>query len=263
MKKVFPGDKIQANDYNDIIDAVQKNDHSSEALFKISKPKEVYVKNNTDRRILPGAPLRLSGALYSRETPEKAMHRFISGGAVFACNQQQAAPGPAIYTAFALETIRVGALGRCHFPSLVGGFVYFTNDVSTPSQVVVGTQTRLEFTNNPTASARNNFFNVAAVYDPMAESITRAFCLLVPNFNINHWINVDFWNRPPGNYVNLISAYDGTHIRIMPGETDVVAELRGANWTLRGATNPVVNVTCDSDGNLVVEHQQLNLLADF
>lgn len=261
MKKVFPGDKIQANDYNDIIDAVQKNDHSSEALFKISKPKEVYVKNNTTSRITPGEPLRLSGALYSRETPEKAMRRFISGGAVFVCNQQQAAPDAAIYTAFALETIRVGALGRCHFPSLVGGFVYFTDDARTPTQVVVGTRTRLEFSNSWTASVGNNFFNVAAVCDALDR--TRAFCFLVPNFNNNHWIRVGLWSKPTTSHVNLITAIDGDHIRIMAGETDIVAELRGATWTLRGATNPVVNVTCDSDGNLVVEHQELELLADF
>lgn len=260
MKKVFPGDKIQADDYNDIIDAVQKNDHSSEALFKISKPKEVYVKNNTTSRISPGEPVPISRALYSRETPEKAMHRFISGGAVFACDQQQLRPG-AMWTAFALETIRVGSLGRCHFPSLVGGFVYFTNDVTRPTQTVVQNRTRLEFSDGFKATVGNMFFNVAAVYDSLES--TRAFCFLVPNFNTSHWLNVGVWNGPVNNYVNFITAIDGHHIRIMGGETDVVAELRGATWTLRGGTNPVVNVTCDSDGNLVVEHQQIDILADF
>lgn len=258
MKKVFPGDKIQANDYNDIIDAVQKNDHSSEALFKISKPREVYVKNNTDHRILAGEPLNITSALYYNEPPEKAMHRFVSGGAALACSIQQHTPVAAIRTAFALETINIGKLGRCSFPGLVGGYVYFTDDITTPKQHIASRNTRhrLEFSDE---TASPDFFNVAAVYDSQENPRTRAFCFMVPNYNTLHYIRVYGINGPF--YADMLEPFK--HIRIKPGEVDTTASIECPNWTLSGATNPVVNVTCDSNGNLVVDHQEINIIAEF
>lgn len=266
ISPVQKGQKLTAQAWNQLATTVNNIAGGSTAAASAGKVVQVTIRNRTDIAKRAGEILTVykTGSLrLAQYTPDEARVAWMNNG--FQLDGYAALPSnssSAGVPALLIDGIPASGIGRAVVYGLCAGYISVSG-ASAPELVKFSDSTGAFV--EPASGETGDWRVIAS----SAVSSGRVFAYLVPlggggggsipvywttngsNVSSADAAALDFTQYPSN---NLVRASMGSNGRL---------EIKIANWTLSGGTNPVTNVTVDSNGDIVLERTAITLGRSF
>ena len=248
VQQVRKGDPITALAWNEMAAAINNNLAARGGAIP-PRPIPVTIKNQTDSTVQAGGTLTVykgGTQRISSLSPDNARKAWQNNG----FQLDGYASGTGGVPALVLDSIPEGGIGRAMVSGLCAGFV--TVSGSVPDTV------RFNPASATFAAAGTGESADWKIIAASSVSSGKAFCYMIPLGGGGGALNFILTN---GNAVTRDTLQaDGTYIKLQsvtgrPNNVNIV----GAKWTLNGPSSVVTAVSCDSNGDLVVNTQAISL----
>lgn len=263
LRHVQRGDFITAAGWNEMVDRLNRTDLTD----NVTERRTRITVSNVNRDLAAGEAIWVSGMRGAYRGPTACYRSFVENG--FQLNASTLDTG---YIAVLEEALPVDRGSRAHiagalvsFP-LAAGFVYSSEPRNLPTKVKAAYgHDELIFADAPDGDwSVVGLSSAETVSD--GDYIRKYFAYLTPDGS-RPWVN--YYKSDGNNELTRI-----TRINFGTGSQDVfqgarsqsnpsVVTITGAKYSLIGATQPVTNVTVDSNGDIVLERNPITLTKSF
>lgn len=248
VQQVRKGDKITALAWNEMAAAINNNLAAKGGAVP-PRPIPVTIKNRTEFTVQAGGTLTVykgGTQRISSLSPDNARKAWQNNG--FQLDGYSSGTGGV--PALVLDSIPEGGIGRAMVSGLCAGYVTVSGSVPDTVKFNPASATFAAAGSGETADWK--------IIAASSVSSGKAFCYMIPLGGGGGAISFILANGTTA--VKDTVKADGTYISLksVSGHSNQV-EISGARWILNGPSSVVTSVSCDSNGDLVVNAQAISL----